>query len=186
MRDILNNIYLYQDYILSVLFMTIIFYIVFIISIKNFKLNSKKVKIYGIFLELKTRAIILLVQSILIYIFILYLIFNPSNDNYILTLIILSLYSLFYIIFNFNFKTILREVNSVIFSFIGVVSCNVLYGYIFDIKFEYLSFIIYILIFIFVFLYATYNLFRRIYDIMYIDKYIRKVRGRWKEDILTL
>lgn len=178
MRDILNNIYLYQDYILSVIFTAIIFYIIFIISIKNFKLNSRKVKVYGIFLELKNRAVILLSGSILVYIFILYLIFNTSNDNYILNLMILSSFSIFYIIFNFNFKTIFREILSVILSFISIVSCNILYGFIFEIKFEYLLFIIYILIFIFVFLYATYNLFRRIYDIMYIDKYVRKVRGQ--------
>ena len=175
--NILNNIYFYQDYILSVIFISIIINIILITAIKKFKINSNKTKLFGIFLELDNRSIVLLSTTVLSYIFTIFLVFKPTNENYISNLIIMFMFSLVYMVFNFKFKTIFNEIISVIFTFISVVSCNVLYGYIFDIQFEYIPFIIYILIFIFVFLYSTYNLFRRIYDIMHIDKYVRKVRG---------
>lgn len=169
-----NNDIMYD--LFSFLAVAVIFLVVvavlFGIFCKKFKFNSSKVELYGLFLNLNNTSLIAIASITINYLFLVWCMisFKGLNIIYITLIFILMLIKDF----------VMDEFNKIPLSLVmGAVDClaieviYLIYNYLINDSFSYMLVFILVLVVIFVFLYFTYNLFRRINNIVVDHKVLK-------------
>ena len=169
-----NNDIIYD--LLSFLAVAVIFLIIvsilFGIFCKKFKFNSSRIDLYGLFLNLNNTSLIAIASITINYLFLVWCMisFKGLNIIYITLIFILMLVRDF----------VMDDYKKIPLSLVmGTVDClaieliYLIYNYLMNDSFSYMLLAILILVVIFVFLYFTYNLFRRINNIVVDHKVLK-------------
>ncbi len=158
--------------VITIIFL-IILKVILLVRLKQFKLDKKKLKMYGLLLNLNEKAIMAITCVFLNYIFLIYLLVTFRDINII------------YIIFTFSLVIVSGILNSkkvkiildVLLNAINCIAIKIIYLLYNYYNNEYMSTIVLIglvLVIIFSFLYFTYNMFRSLNNIVAGQKYLNK------------
>ena len=158
--------------ILAIIFLIVIA-IVFKIYFKNFKMQNKNLEFYGLLLNLDSFSLIAISALIINYLFLIWctLNFKGLNIIYISFTIILVMIS---DVVTDNFKAFPISLALTSVNCIAIQITYLIYNHLREETFSVMLTIILILVIIFVFLYYTYNLLRKINNIVIKQKYIKE------------
>lgn len=158
--------------IIAVVFL-ILLKIILTISLKKIMLDKKKIKLYGILLNLNNDALIAISCISMEYLFLMYLLFTFSDINTIFAgfIIILSLIS---DILVGDFKRLMINFLLSIINCTAIKLVFLLKNYISTEVAEWYMYVCLILLLLLVFLYFTYNLLRSLNNIVATQKFLNK------------
>jgi len=146
--------------------------IVMMLFLKNFKVDEKKIKLYGLFLNMDNKSLIAFSALSINYLFLVWCMasFNDINVVYVFFTYLLVFIS---DIVRMNYpkgfiNLILAGVNCL---FIHVVA--VIHDYLVEQYQNPILIIVLVLSLIFIFMYYTYNLFRSLNDVVLQNKYLK-------------
>lgn len=167
--DIFSNLMLFLMVAVIFLVALAIFMVLFL---KKFKVDEKKIKLYGLFLNMDNKSLISFSALSLNYLFLVWCMasFNDINVVYVFFTYLLVFIS---DIVRMNYpkgfiNLILAGVNCL---FIHIVA--VIHDYLVEQYQNPILIIILVLSLIFIFMYYTYNLFRSLNDVVLQNKYLR-------------
>ena len=169
-KEIQNEIYYFA--FAAILFLIIIA-IIMTIFCKNFKLNKKNIKIYGVLLNLNTMSLISISAMTIYYLFSVFCMISFHGMNLIYLSIFLILVLISEVVID-NFKELPISIGLALTNACVIHIVYLIYDYITQENFSYLLLIILFLVILFVFLYNTYTLMKNINNIIIQNKYLVK------------
>jgi len=172
----IDTIYGLINFLLVAILFFIILSIFLKIFLKKFKVDNKKIQIYGVFLALDNREIISLSAITINYLYLVWYMvsFYELNIIYVIFSFVLVLIS------DISIKNYSKGFLNLILNcvnFIAIYIVGLLYSYLIEEKVSLLVLVSLVFVTIFVFLYFTYSLLRRINHVVKRNKYTSKKEG---------
>lgn len=152
-----------------VIFLSILLDILF----KNFKIDSKKIKTYGIFLGLDNNNILSISILFTKLLFILYLALVPNKMIY-LYLIILIFLAILYNVINKRYLNIVFDIINSFIIYYSLLIDKLLFKYLIDVSLVWYVLVIGILVGIFIIVYSLYFFIVNSDYILKKNKYVRR------------
>lgn len=173
MNEKMEIIYGMVNFVAVAIIFLVVLAVFFKITLKKYSTDNNKIKFYGLFLGMDNRSILAFSCASLSYIFLVWLTATFTDINVYYFFIVLTLVMTADIVTK-NYKKIPNDLFFVGISALCIVVTNIIYDYL---RTEYATIFLIIilgLLIIFVFMFYTYNLFKKLNDIVTTNKYINK------------
>lgn len=172
------EIVLYQlskisNILLLFLVIIILSFLVLYFITKKSKISQNDIKIYGMFVDLRSRDIIML-SAITIRTFLMIVCSCKYIKEIIIYLLMIMIASLVYIIFKFSLKSAVFETINMIAQIFSIYLINILSGYLIEVENDIYVNAIKIFLMIFIIMYAIYSFLRNFEEIITRNKKDRR------------
>jgi hypothetical protein len=173
--DIFSNLILFL--VVAIIFLVVLSIFMFIF-LRNFKVDEKKIKIYGLFLNMDNKSLIAFSALSLNYLFLVWCMvsFNDINVIYVFVTYMLVFIS------DIVRKNYPKGFINLILSGVNCLAIHIVYvvhNYLIEQYQNPILIVVLVLTLIFIFMYYTYNLFRSLNDVIIQNKYLDK-RGKYQ------
>lgn len=167
----MNNIFYFA---FTSIIVVLSLYIILKILIKKFDPEKSKVKLYGILQGMSNKEVISISCSVVVYIFMIYLIASFIDLDWTITSIVLLLTLLSDILVKNKIQKILVNVGLSLISLGGIKIVFLIHDYITNEYWDVWMLLLLVFVMIFMFLYLSYTLLKNLKTVILANKYIRK------------
>lgn len=164
LRYFFNFFLFFTVFILLILTLSEVFF-------RNFKLDSHKVKYYGIFMDLKNTQIMSLTLITVKFVYIIYCLLNIGNTY--LSLILIVILTILYNVHNIRIINIIFDIVNSVILYLIILSKDIFIDYILHVDVVWYAIVLYIISVIFGLVCAIYNYIKDILYILKKNKYIK-------------
>lgn len=165
----MNNIF---NFAFTSLIVIISLYIILKVLIKKFDPEKSKVKLYGILQAMSNREIVSISCSLVVYVFMLYLMTSFVDLDLAIVIIVLLLTLLSGVLVK-NKWTVIDLILSII-SLGGIKLVYLIHDYIVNEYMDIWMLLLLVFVMIFLFLYQSYTLLKNLKTVIIANKYVRK------------
>lgn len=167
----MNNIFYFA---FTSIIVVLSLYIILKILIKKFDPEKSKVKLYGILQGMSNKEIISISCSLVVYIFMVYIIASFIDLDWTIALIVLLLTLLSDVLVKNKILKTLANVGLSIISLGGIKIVFLIHDYITNEYMDVWMLLLLVFVMIFMFLYLSYTLLKNLKTVILANKYIRK------------
>lgn len=167
----MNNIFYFA---FTSIIVVLSLYIILKILIKKFDPEKSKVKLYGILQGMSNREIISISCSLVVYIFMVYIIASFIDLDWTIAIIVLLLTLLSDVLVKNKILKTLANVGLSIISLGGIKIVFLIHDYITNEYMDVWMLLLLVFVMIFMFLYLSYSLLKNLKTVILANKYIRK------------
>lgn len=171
MDNFMNNIFYFA---FTSIIVVISLYVILKTLIKRFNPEKSKVKLYGILQGMNNREIVSISCSLVVYIFMIYLISSFIDLDWTITIIVLSLALVSDILVKNKITNIIVNFVLSLISLGGIKIVYLLYDYLTNEYWDVWMLLLLVFVMIFMLLYLSYTLLKSLKTVIVANKYIRK------------
>lgn len=170
---ILFNILKFLDFIVATFIIVFLITVLLLILLKKINIKSRRIGLFGLFLNLNKRSILMISISFTRYIYIIYSVLL-CNKISVINLLVLLILTVLYNGVNFDVKGLAFDIINNLIIYFALVSCNILITYIFDVNLDYYLLTLLILLGIFIINYASFFFIKGMNDVLKRTKIVKE------------
>jgi hypothetical protein len=170
---ILFNILKFLDFIIITFSSIFLIIIILVFLLKKINIKSKRIALFGLFLNLNKRSVLMLSISFTRYLYIIYSVLLCDRISEV-NLTVLLILTVLYNGINFDIKGLLFDLINNLIIYFALVSCNILITYIFDVNLDYYLLTLLILLGVFIINYASYFFIKGMNDVLKRTKIVKE------------